>query len=212
MSFAHARGGIGYFTGQDEGAIILLMKVDPARWPVRLQWAALAALAALAFILGGPHALGPIGTASLVVIPGVIGALTWRYSGLSWWDIASWTIPLTLWVLVAPVAVPPSSRWLVIAAPATLWWMTFIFWLPPARWYRFVLRKPYPIRWPASRATTGVYATTDGRQTARSDDIDARWPTPACCLAGRTRPGDGGRPPLAVDILPADPSRRCGRL
>jgi hypothetical protein len=125
------------------------MKLDPARWPALLQWVVLGALvglAALSVILGAGRVLGPIGSAALLVLPGLIGGLIWRYSAVPWRDIASWTVPLTIWVLVAPMVVAATVRWLFVATPATIWLAVFVFWLPPVRWwYRVVLRKPYPM-------------------------------------------------------------------
>ena len=120
---------------------------DPARWPDRLQNAALAIwliVTTLTWVIG-PSTLGSIGALWLIIAPGTLGALIWRFDRLPWWDIATWTVAMTAWILVVLVILDAPGRWVIAYTPALLWTAAFVFWLPPVRlWYRFVIRKPMP--------------------------------------------------------------------
>jgi hypothetical protein len=123
------------------------MKLDPARWPassVPAIPALIIALLAVLTITGVLH--GTAGGVLFAVGVGAFGAIIWRADGIAWLDTASWTVPLSIWMLVAWVSfseVPYLAAGLVAAA----WLASFIFWLPPVRWwYRWVLRRDFPFR------------------------------------------------------------------
>lgn len=120
------------------------MKLDPARWPA--SWvpaipASIIALLAVLAITGVLH--GPAGGMLFAVGLGASGAIIWRADGIAWLDTASWTVPLSVWVLAAWVSFS-EVPYLVAGAVATAWVASFIFWLAPVRWwYRWVLRKDF---------------------------------------------------------------------
>ena len=124
------------------------MKVDPARWSERSQGIGMLAVIALylAAIAGSFFGLGrePIVRGWLVVSFGTLGALYWRALGIPWRDIASWTIPLTVWMAASAVAPPVPWGFLVWVA-GSLWFSLFLVGTPLTPWwYRSVLRKPVP--------------------------------------------------------------------
>jgi hypothetical protein len=86
----------------------------------------------------------PIAWLWVTLVPGIIGALVWRFDAIAWLDIASWTVPLTA-VFAGAWLLPPPILPTVVAGCAGLWMVSFVFWLPPTRWwYRHVLRKSIP--------------------------------------------------------------------
>ena len=90
---------------------------------------------------------GTAGGVLFAVALGACGAIIWRADGIAWLDTASWTVPLSIWVLVAWVSFS-EARFLVAGLMAMAWFAAFIFWLPPVRWwYRWVLRKGVPHGW-----------------------------------------------------------------
>ena len=121
------------------------MILDPARWPARWQGVALVALFASYIVaaVAGPRG-GTVASASFVVAPTVFGALCWRYSAMPWRHIASWTIPLLVWMaglaLIRPAPLPAfvglalAGGWLGLIAC----WTPFVRW-----WYRFALHVDY---------------------------------------------------------------------
>jgi hypothetical protein len=123
------------------------MKLDPSRWPESIQFpilGALIALLGLAFWLAPRSVPGAILTA---VVPAVVGGLIWRFDGLPWTDILSWTVPLVAWIAVA-LAIAPRvglAGWILGGLSVAAWFWAFIFWTRVTRWwYQWVLRKPYP--------------------------------------------------------------------
>jgi hypothetical protein len=120
--------------------------LDPERWPPLVQWAVLAAVAVSAFGCQamGPGA-GPLGLVWSVAAPAVGGALIWRFDGVRWADIGSWTLPMTGWIVLSLAVIPGSARFLVAFGVALVWLLVFVLWLPPVRWwYRHVLRRQMP--------------------------------------------------------------------
>jgi hypothetical protein len=124
-------------------------KLDPARWSERSQGIALLAVIAmfLGVIVGGFFGFGrdAVLPACLVVSLGAFGALYWRTLGVPWGDIASWTVPLTIW-MAAVVAVPPPLPWGILGWVAgCAWFSLFVAGTPVIPWwYGAVLRKPFP--------------------------------------------------------------------
>ena len=75
----------------------------------------------------------------------LVGALIWRFDHLPWIDIASWTLPMAVWLVAALWIIDSPVRWLVAETSAAVWLLAFIFWTGVTRWwYRRVLRKPFP--------------------------------------------------------------------
>jgi hypothetical protein len=121
-------------------------RLDPARWPERVQWALLAAVAISAFACQaiGPG-VGPLGLAWTVAAPAAMGALIWRFDGVRWAEIGSWTLPMTGWIVLTLAVIPGSPRNIVAFGGALVWLLVFVFWLPPVGWwYRRVLRRQMP--------------------------------------------------------------------
>ena len=122
------------------------MRLDPARWPEWVLWPVLVSVALSAFACQaiGP-ARGPAGFAWTLVAPAIGGALIWRADAVPWADIASWTLAMTAWIVLALLVVPGPVRFIVAFSGAMLWLLVFIFWLPPVGWwYRHVLRRSMP--------------------------------------------------------------------
>jgi hypothetical protein len=122
------------------------MRFDPARWPE--PWVTVVVLTiAGSIVIGISTGLlsGPVGGILFGGACGTAGALIWRADAIPWGDIASWTIPLAVWIAVAWIAVESDVAYLIAGAAAVVWFACFIFWLPPVRWwYRRILRKDVP--------------------------------------------------------------------
>ncbi len=121
------------------------MKLDPQQWPERVMLTVPFGLFASVggFIVLWPHS--PITLGLATIAPGVFGALIWRFDGIPWRHILSWTTPLTGLVLVAYLILPGFVPRIAAGIVAIAWLATFIFWQPPARWwYRLVLRTEPP--------------------------------------------------------------------
>jgi hypothetical protein len=121
------------------------MRLDPARWSDRELAAALATIMGTLLVVtltGNLH--GMLGGLAIGVAIATFGAVIWRSDAIPWVDIASWTVPLAALFLIAWVFladVPYLIAGLLLAA----WLASFIFWLPPVRWwYRWVLRRGGP--------------------------------------------------------------------
>ena len=127
------------------------MSLDPARWSEQSQGAALLFVVALWLALPVAVYLGfedsPLVRAWVAVGLSIFGGLYWRTLLLPWADIASWTIPLVVWmaglVVLNPEA-PPLAAVLPLLAGTVFFSLfvsgsPFILW-----WYRSVLRKPLP--------------------------------------------------------------------
>ena len=71
----------------------------------------------------------------VAVWPVLIGGLVWRYDGLPWTDIASWTLPAALLVAVIMVTIPLTISALVGIVPVAAWLYGFMFWTRVARWW-----------------------------------------------------------------------------
>ena len=72
------------------------------------------------------------------------GAGVWWADGVAWLEIASWTAPLAGLILVAWIAFDPIP-YVITGLIVMAWLGSFIFWLPPVRWwYRWVLRRDPP--------------------------------------------------------------------
>jgi hypothetical protein len=108
---------------------------DPARWPGAVQTAFLGvvALAYLALVLISDGL-----DASWVVAP-LFGALIWRFDGLAVWEIASWTIPVCVFMLVASAVPGPVGLGLSLVGVGVVVLMAVV---PPVayRWLAFVHR------------------------------------------------------------------------
>jgi hypothetical protein len=105
------------------------VRLDPARWSERSQG----------------FAKTPLVPGWLAVALGAFGALYWRTLGIPWGDIASWTIPLTLWMATV-LTVPPPLPWGLLGWIAgSVWFSLFVAGTPFVPWwYRSVLHKPFP--------------------------------------------------------------------
>jgi hypothetical protein len=120
------------------------VKLDPARWPTRLQWTTLAVIAALGLLGVVGLVPEPVWAGYVIVYPGVIGAFIWRFDRVGYGEIASWTTPMTL-VMTAAVLLAPAPVGVVLGVACGVWLGAFIIWLPPVRWwYRWVLHRPAP--------------------------------------------------------------------
>jgi hypothetical protein len=120
------------------------MSLDPVHWPPRVQVVALL-LVVITWLLAsaaGP-AVGPVAYWWYAVAHGVFGALSWRYRELPWRDIASWTIPLLVW-MAALVVVPPEPLLALVGLLIAGGWLgLFACWSPVVPWwYATVLRRP----------------------------------------------------------------------
>jgi hypothetical protein len=124
------------------------MKLDPSRWPRSVSLAIPGLIMALLVVLAVSGSLH--GTAGGVLFAGglgAFGAIIWRGDGVAWLDTASWTVPLIVWVVVAWFTFS-EVPYLIAGVVAMAWLASFIFWLPPVRWwYRLVLRKGPPHGW-----------------------------------------------------------------
>ena len=122
------------------------MKIDPARW--RDPWMEVVVFGIVGSMSFGAvtgFIQGPVGAVLMGAGFGSIGALIWRADEVPWRDIASWTIPLAVWVTVAWVALPSAVAYLIAEGFAAVWLVTFMFWLAPVSWwYRWILRKDVP--------------------------------------------------------------------
>jgi hypothetical protein len=122
------------------------MKIDPVRWPD--PWVEVVVFTILGSMLVGAATGSIHGRAGGLLIGAAIasiGALIWRADAIAWRDIASWTVPLAVWVAVAWVAAPSDTAYVLAGGFAVVWLTTFIFWLAPVRWwYRWILRKDVP--------------------------------------------------------------------
>ena len=121
------------------------MRLDPARWRgdrVLIVSAAIAGLLTVGSLTGALH--GTVGGALLATGVGAVGAVIWRSDAIPWVDIASWTVPLAVLLLIAWVFLA-DVPYLIAGLALAGWLASFIFWLPPVRWwYRWVLRKDLP--------------------------------------------------------------------
>ncbi len=119
--------------------------LDPETWPdpvqVRALWISMAGLVIAGWLLAGT----PLHILPLAAFPIVFGGLIWRFDGLPWIDIASWTLPATLSVAVANLMIPLPATVVATGAVMAAWIYGFIFWTRVTHWwYERVLRKPYP--------------------------------------------------------------------
>jgi len=120
--------------------------IDPASWSDRLQGLALvvAILSWLAACLV-PHARVAPSDLWVVMGLGAVGALSWRFEAVPWRDIASWTLPLTVWVAIVVIVDPTPLVGALGFMIGGGWLGLFACWSPFAQWwYRAALRKPYP--------------------------------------------------------------------
>lgn len=125
------------------------MKLDPAHWSERSQGIASLGVIALylAAVVGSFFDFGPepLVAGWLVLAFGAFGALYWRGLRIPWADIASWTVPLTLWMAAAVAILPPLPWGFVGWIAGSVWFSLFAAGTPFVLWwYRSVLRKPFP--------------------------------------------------------------------
>lgn len=73
-------------------------RLDPLLWPERLQWLVPASLTSISLV--GSVVNGFLGEAVWILLP-LVGGLIWRYEGHRYRDIATWTVPLGLALLIA---------------------------------------------------------------------------------------------------------------
>ena len=121
------------------------MVLDPARWPtpVRLTILGLLLVLVAAAVFLDPRST--VATMGVLLVPAIVGGLIWRFDGLPWIDIASWTLPLVLWTAILESILPRSVSLLVGGVTVGGWVYAFIFWTRVTRWwYRWLLRKPFP--------------------------------------------------------------------
>lgn len=128
------------------------MALDPAGWPdsvqTRILWISAAGILIAFWLL----ARSPLWFLPLALWPVVVGGLVWRYDGLPWTDIASWTLPAAFWVTVIMVTIPLPVSAVLGTVPVAAWLFGFMFWTRVTNWwYARVLRKPYPSLPPRSR-------------------------------------------------------------
>ena len=77
-----------------------------------------------------------------VIAMAVLGALRWRYQAMPWRDIASWTLPLVVWMTLLVVVRPTPLLALGGLGIAGGWLGLFACWSPVVPWwYRVELRK-----------------------------------------------------------------------
>ena len=121
--------------------------LDPEKWRESIRIPILGFLVVLmifAVWLGPRSALAVI---AVSVIPAVVGGLIWRFDGLPWVDILSWTVPLAAWVAVAASILPGwgAVGWILGGLSVWAWLYAFMEWTRVTQWwYRWLLRKPYP--------------------------------------------------------------------
>ena len=114
------------------------MALDPARWPARWQGMVLAIVVASYFLAA------VLGSAWIVAALPLFGVLVWRYQSMPWREIATWTIPLFLWMAGLVLIRPAPLAGLVGLGVAGGWLALFTCRTPLVRWwYRFVLRTAY---------------------------------------------------------------------
>ena len=121
------------------------MMLDPARWPDPLRLAVLGAAVAVFALSAWVAPTSALAIVAVLLVPPLVGGLIWRFDGLPWIDIASWTLPLAGWLAINVWIVPGSVHWVIGGISVAAWLYAFIFWTGVTRWwYRWLLRKPFP--------------------------------------------------------------------
>jgi hypothetical protein len=125
------------------------VRLDPARWSRRSQGLAFSVVIALYLAAVASSFLGfgrePLIAGWLAAAFGTFGALYWRTLRIAWSDIASWTVPLTLWMAVVVAVLPPRPWGFLGWIAGSVWFSLFVAGTPFIPWwYRSVLHKPFP--------------------------------------------------------------------
>ena len=137
------------------------MRLDPVHWPARLQGTALLLVFVL-YVLAS--VVGPRGGTEVsgwyAIAPALFGALSWRCRGVPWRDIASWTIPLLVWMAAFVIARPGPLLGVGGLVVGSAWLALFVCVSPLVPWwYRVVLRKSPK----GPRPATGIDRPASGR-------------------------------------------------
>lgn len=152
-----------------------MTRLDPAGWPRRAQTPAMIVLGAVWY---AATIVWPFGGSPAWLFAPLFGALIWRLEGTGWREVASWTVPLAIVLLVADQL--PLELGLVLSIAGLAFLAAMLFWRAAREWWLgFVAPGRYRALQGADRRIAARMAVLDGRardavrKHLRDRDLDA---------------------------------------